>query len=144
MLFHCFKVEQLKNLMNETSCLNVNFSESKPFVNVVCSVENKFGFNTSSPCVFLKLNKVIKQKRKFELFQHDFFLQIFEWIPQENVELNCTVTKGKDKIQHEEIEYFPSEGFLKVDFPFVNNKKYRSPLVAVNFKNLEGQLRIEI
>jgi sodium/potassium-transporting ATPase subunit beta len=107
----------------------------------LCTAENKYGYGSGSPCVFLKLNR------------------IFGWVPEYHTEglqempkdlrdevnatnrtevwISCEGEHSFDKERIGGFEYFPSRGFPGYYFPYTNNENYLSPLIAVQIKNVK-------
>jgi sodium/potassium-transporting ATPase subunit beta len=108
-----------------------------------CLSVYSYGFESTGPCVFLKLNK------------------IYGWIPEyydsDSVplhapeDLKTTIKAAEARRQHKKVwvsceaedasqaqdlgtvQYFPEEGFNVKYFPYTNLPGYMSPLVAVHF-----------
>lgn len=81
------------------------------------SGKSKLEFNSSS-----KLNQ---------------FSQIYGWVPggsESSIAVKCT-GKGLS-----DATYFPEQGFPANNYPFLNQKGYRSALVAVKFNNVPSKL----
>ncbi|BES89116.1 unnamed protein product [Nesidiocoris tenuis] len=112
-----------------------------------CTSENNFNYHQSSPCVFIKLNKIYG-------WQPDYYNNTDEFPPEMpddlknhivtqkaiNPELVKTVwvsCEGEGSIDREnigEIQYIPRQGFPGYFYPYVNTEGYLSPLMAVHFK----------
>ncbi len=124
--------------------------------------QGTYGFDEGSPCVYLKLNKILGVSNKHytseeiekskdipdELKTHlDGQPDSFNW---EQVWVNCQGENPADREAIKKIEYFPKDrGFPGMYFPYLTEsekqvdlaKDYQSPLVAVQFVGLKvGQL----
>ncbi|XP_033228654.1 sodium/potassium-transporting ATPase subunit beta-2-like [Belonocnema kinseyi] len=122
-----------------------------------CTKANSYGYHKSSPCIFLKLNK------------------IFGWVPQyyndtnalpnnmpedlkmhilgeknrnpktiDTIWVSCEGENPADIENIGPIHYIPSRGFPGYYFPFTNTKGYLSPLVAVFFERPKYGVLINI
>jgi len=115
----------------------------------------KYGYDAGSPCIVLKLNKIYGLKLKAyegadisedkgmskELVEH-----IKKQPDQNQVWVEC---KGENPADIEalkgKIEYFPkSQGFPTYYFPYLNQDNYKSPLVAVQFKDVPKNQLVHI
>lgn len=110
-----------------------------------CSPSEKYGFNNSAPCIFIKLNRIYGWVPEFyndtndlpsnmptELVQHIKSVNS-SWL--NTVWVSC---KGEDPADNETIgalKYYPldSHGFPGYYYPYENSQGYLSPLVAVQF-----------
>nr|CAH1755610.1 Na,K-ATPase beta 2 [Oncopeltus fasciatus] len=112
-----------------------------------CTLENNFNYHLSSPCVFIKLNKIYGWQPEYYNDSRDFP----ETMPEDlknhiltqkaiNPELiktiwvSCEGESPHDRENIGEIQYIPRQGFPGYFYPYVNTEGYLSPLVAVNFK----------
>jgi sodium/potassium-transporting ATPase subunit beta len=100
-----------------------------------CSRANNYGYSDGEPCVILKLNK------------------IFGWLPAitngTHPMINCTGMNPTDVENFPSVKYFPSEvdangqtyGVFNHHFyPYLRQSSYRSPLVAIQFKNVKKHI----
>lgn len=108
-----------------------------------CSSGN-YGFDEGKPCVFLKLNKIYG-------IDNDYYndpADLPDEMPQElkdhiktqadknQVWIECHGEYPADRESLGKIEYFPkSRGIPQYYFPYMNQKGYQSPVVAVKFEN---------
>ncbi|XP_044266272.1 sodium/potassium-transporting ATPase subunit beta-1-like [Tribolium madens] len=117
-----------------------------------CSRENSYGYNSSSPCVFLKLNKIFgwvpeyytnatDEMRKYDA---DFAKFVETNGADHQVWVSCQGEKPVDKENTGGFRYFPSQGFPSYYFPYKNVKNYLSPLVAVQVLNTAPNVIISI
>ncbi|VDL98902.1 unnamed protein product, partial [Schistocephalus solidus] len=125
-----------------------------------CSRATDFGYPENKPCVILKINRT-KHLFSYEstlyfcnyvvfafiLFDHP--VQIYGWMPYiidqsvPHVLVTCTGQNPEDKVNLGPLKFFPSASlngteygkFDSVYFPFIGQKGYASPLVAVQFLN---------
>jgi len=108
-----------------------------------CSGEQdpSFGYSNGQPCVLLKLNKIYG-------LEHDYYNESIKIMPQElkdritkatnkkQVWVSCLGENAADKESMGDFTYFPKDGgFPNTNYPYMNEKDYLSPLVAVKFKN---------
>uniref|UniRef100_A0A336JWG7 CSON011439 protein n=1 Tax=Culicoides sonorensis TaxID=179676 RepID=A0A336JWG7_CULSO len=125
--------------------------DQKPKQNQVCAVEvdswgpcspnEGYSYNKSSPCIFLKLNRIYG-------WEPEFYTEPIDEMPQELKDfINKTPLEqrqqiwvscdGQDPVDTEALagglEYFPKDlhGFPVYFYPYVNTPGYLSPLVAV-------------
>ncbi|BHF81159.1 Atp1b1p [Sparganum proliferum] len=96
-----------------------------------CNRANEFGYPENKPCVILKINRV------------------YGWMPYivdqsvPHVLVSCTGQNPEDKVNLGPLKFFPSANlngteygkFDSIYFPFIGQKGYTSPLVAVQFLN---------
>nr|VZI26462.1 unnamed protein product [Spirometra erinaceieuropaei] len=96
-----------------------------------CNRANEFGYPENKPCVILKINRV------------------YGWMPYiidqsvPHVLVSCTGQNPEDKVNLGPLKFFPSANlngteygkFDSIYFPFIGQKGYASPLVAVQFLN---------
>ncbi|XP_019864947.1 sodium/potassium-transporting ATPase subunit beta-1 [Aethina tumida] len=140
--------------------VNCNFSQSPPpgYVCVTdlssqfgnCTPENKYGYNTNSPCIFLKLNRIFNWKPEFytepieempkELQDHILSLEPEE---REQIWVTCQGEDDIDKEMANVFEYYP-RGFAGYYYPYTNTKNYLSPLIAVRIRNPKPNIIITI
>lgn len=112
-----------------------------------CVSEQGFNYPQSSPCVFIKLNKIYgwipdyyNQTDEFppsmpdELKHH--IVEQKNMNPQKvkTVWVSCEGEKPMDRENIGEIEYIPQQGFPGYFYPYLNTEGYLSPLMAVHFK----------
>lgn len=108
-----------------------------------CTQENNYSYHKSSPCVFIKLNRIygwvpeyynntnyLPNKMPRQLKQ-----KINETDPQElnTVWISCEGENPADVENMGPIEYYPRQGFPGYYFPYENSEGYLSPLVAIHF-----------
>lgn len=112
-----------------------------------CTFENNFNYHQSSPCVFIKLNKVFGWMPKFYNDTNQLPGQMPDDLKRRiatqksiNPRLLNTVwvtCEGEGPIDREnigEIQYIPRQGFPGYFYPYLNTEGYLSPLVAIHFK----------
>jgi len=113
------------------------------------------GYDIGKPCIFLKLNRIYGLVHDYMNKTEDFpteetaFPQALRTkvlaLPEADrnqVWINCRPEYPADKEGLNKISYFPpSQGFPAKYFPYLNQKGYKSPLVAVQFEpKIRGQL----
>lgn len=109
----------------------------------VCTQENNYSYHKSSPCIFLKLNKIYGWIPEY--YNQSVGLpdkmpsNLKEYIAkQDPIELNtiwvsCEGENPADVENIGPIEYYPRRGFPGYYYPYENSEGYLSPLVAVHF-----------
>ncbi|KAF5289304.1 hypothetical protein FQA39_LY15142 [Lamprigera yunnana] len=123
-----------------------------------CSPPN-YGYNTSSPCIFLKLNKIFDWLPEYinnsEDLQMDMPQELADRIKvasskneSNRVWVSCEGEYDADKehLNNTTFEYYPpGGGFPSYYYPFQHKKNaYLSPLVAVHIRNPTGGVLINI
>jgi len=109
-----------------------------------CSGEQDpdFGYSTGQPCILLKLNKIYGLQPEYITDTDNYYdmprelrLRIAAARNKHQVWVSCTGENAADQEGMGEIEYFPSDGgFDSAYYPYMNDDGYRSPLIAVRFK----------
>jgi len=106
-----------------------------------CSGEedDNFGYSTGQPCILLKLNKIYGLEPEYITEHEDMPKELKTRIASANnkkqVWVSCIGENAADQEGMGEIEYFPSDGgFDSAYYPYMNDDGYRSPLIAVRFK----------
>lgn len=136
----------------EGSVCNVNIRD---FMD--CSQEQNYGYHTSSPCIFLKLNKIYgwipEYYNKTADLPAKMPKQLREIIAGEEVETPYTLNtvwvscEGENPADIENmgpIAYYPRQGFPGYYYPYKNSEGYLSPLIAVHFKRPNKGIIINI
>lgn len=106
-----------------------------------CTTTEGYGFNKSSPCVFLKLNRIFNWVPEFyndptdlpEDMPEDLKKTIAD-LPAEQrnqVWISCRAENPADVEVIGPITYVPSRGFPGEFYPYTNTPGYLSPLVAI-------------
>ncbi|EDS28368.1 sodium/potassium-dependent ATPase beta-2 subunit [Culex quinquefasciatus] len=119
-----------------------------------CSVENGFGYKSSSPCVFIKLNRIygwvpeyyddvnaLPAEMPADLVEH------IKSLPEghrKQVWMTCNGISPSDNEALGPVSYFPNRGLPSHYFPYTNQPSYLSPLVAVQFERPTAQRIIDI
>ncbi|KAI4483547.1 hypothetical protein M0804_007807 [Polistes exclamans] len=109
-----------------------------------CSPSQKYGFNKSAPCIFIKLNRIYGWVPEYyndtKDLPSDMPINLVNHIKKTNSSWLNTVwvsCKGEDPYDNEtigELEYYPqNHGFPGFYYPYENIQGYLSPLVAVHF-----------
>ncbi|KAL5288462.1 ATP1B1.2 family protein [Megaselia abdita] len=118
-----------------------------------CNKDNKYGYGGSSPCVFLKLNKIYDWKPavysdaknlpdKMPKSLKENINQVTSLKPNETniVWVSCEGENPADNENIKSIDYYPRMGFPGFFFPYKNVEGYTPPLVAVQFSVQTGVL----
>jgi sodium/potassium-transporting ATPase subunit beta len=107
-----------------------------------CSKENFYGYNTPSPCVVVKLNKIFSWLPKVGPSPPGYNLTKVE-DKKYFVYVACNGETSVDKDNIDQIEYYstyPNHEIGGIDFkyfPYRNQPGYLAPLVFVHFKKIE-------
>ncbi|KAF6214706.1 hypothetical protein GE061_009449 [Apolygus lucorum] len=112
-----------------------------------CTSEQGFNYPQSSPCVFIKLNKIFGWIPDYYNHTDEFPSNMPDELKQHIVEqkninpqliktvwVSCEGERPVDRENIGEIEYIPRKGFPGYFYPFLNTEGYLSPLMAVHFK----------
>ncbi|KAK3872547.1 hypothetical protein Pcinc_015161 [Petrolisthes cinctipes] len=122
-----------------------------------CQKAESWGFNRESPCIILKLNKMIRWEPDVYT-SHD---ELPSNMPQslQNIIKDYNSTEGKipkmiwvscegenpaDQEYIGPITYYPWQGFPAYYFPYMNTPGYLSPIVAVQFERPMSNVLINI
>lgn len=108
-----------------------------------CSPANAYGYNNSSPCVFLKLNRIFNWVPEFYNDPTDLPAEMPQSLKdhiageknKNQVWVSCEAEHPVDREQLKDIKYFPSQGLSGEFYPYTNAPGYLSPLVAVQFSH---------
>merc|ERR1712045_376725 len=112
-------------------------------------VQGNYGFDTTSPCLILKLNKIFGLEHDYhedtdlpEEMPADLKARIGVAADKKQVWVSCKAEFPADKEGVESLELFPKDaGFPSYYFPYLKQEGYQSPLVAVRINNIKpGQL----
>jgi len=136
---------------------SVNFDYHKLIDGTPCSVENQFGFNSPSPCVAVKLNKIYNWKPlsvKVENLPAGLN-ETMKSLEAANaadkfVYISCAGVDSADRDNIKELAYYSSLGNAKIGgldfkyFPYLNQQNYLSPLVFVHFKDVSVNTLLNI
>ncbi|GJQ69825.1 hypothetical protein Trydic_g22377, partial [Trypoxylus dichotomus] len=124
-----------------------------------CSPLNNFGYNTSSPCVYLKLNRIYGWEPEYyndtNNLPTDMPSDLVAEIKAEHshdparanqIWVSCTGEHSVDQehVNASRFEYFPTRGFPGYYYPFTNVDGYLSPLIAVRVRDFSPNMIISI
>ncbi|KAG8226591.1 hypothetical protein J437_LFUL007283, partial [Ladona fulva] len=122
-----------------------------------CTQEMGYGFNASTPCIFIKLNKIYgwvpdpltdmeKLPEKMPASLKDVIRQSVANDPNtaNTVWITCDGEGPADRENIGPLHYFPMQGFPGYYFPYTNTPGYLQPLVAVQFQNPTPNVLIRI
>jgi len=108
------------------------------------------GFDSNSPCLILKLNRIYGNEPDYfedpndlpEDMPEELKTKIASAEDKRKVWVSCKGENPADEEGIESFEYFPKDASFPAQyFPYLNQKNYQSPLVAVKLHNVnEGQL----
>jgi len=109
--------------------------------------QGKYGYEGGDPCIVLKLNKIygleLKAYEDAEISEDlgmsaDLVAHTGKQADKNQVWVECKgENPGDSEVLKGKIEYFPkSQGFPTYYFPYLKQDNYKSPLVAVQFKDV--------
>jgi sodium/potassium-transporting ATPase subunit beta len=108
-----------------------------------CSRDKNYGYDKSSPCIFLKLNRIFDWVPEYYNDTADLPEEMPEALKlhigsldvasRNQVWITCRGEDGSDKEIIGPIEYYPTQGFPSYYYPYTNLPGYVSPLIAVQF-----------
>nr|CAH1755609.1 Na,K-ATPase beta 1 [Oncopeltus fasciatus] len=152
----------LKPYMNEhefTNRIFCDYDMPKPSEDKVCEVyinetswgpctkRNHYSFPSSSPCVFLKLNRIYGWTPEYyedlSSLPPEMPSNLRSFIENEKaidprrmntIWVSCNPETPFDNETMGEVEYYPRQGFPGYYYPYKNQDGYLSPLIAVRFK----------
>ncbi|KAJ8920631.1 hypothetical protein NQ315_004770 [Exocentrus adspersus] len=115
-----------------------------------CNPDRLYGYNTASPCIFLKLNRIYG-------WEPQFYTSPVEGMPPDltNHILNITEAErnqiwvschGLDEVDKENIKgfnYYP-RGFAGYYYPYRNTPNYLSPVIAVEVLSVKPNVIVSI
>ncbi|KAL7303879.1 hypothetical protein TKK_0004001 [Trichogramma kaykai] len=122
---------------------------------VPCTVENFYGYHKSSPCIFLKLNKIFGWRPEFyndtnalpEKMPRSLKKHIKEITNRNELNTIWVSCEGEYPADQENIgpvTILPRHGFPGYYYPYENSEGYLSPLVAVHFERPRTGILINI
>ncbi|KAJ8680599.1 hypothetical protein QAD02_016386 [Eretmocerus hayati] len=120
-----------------------------------CTYENKYGYYKSTPCVFIKLNKIYGWVPEFyndtatlpdEMPENlrKYITGITDPLKRNSIWVSCEGENPADKENVGPIQLYPEYGFPGYYFPFKNLEGYLSPLVAVYFERPRAGVLINV
>lgn len=137
----------------------VKFNYEAIIKDTPCSKESKFGLDSTSPCVVVKLNRIINWLPKAaEIEQFPVVLNetIKELEANDKIEnqkyvyVACSGQNSVDKDNIKEIVYYSSHYSNQIGginfkyFPYINQPNYLSPLIFVHFKKVSSNTLINV
>ncbi|KAH9636192.1 hypothetical protein HF086_007144 [Spodoptera exigua] len=122
-----------------------------------CLEENHFAYQKSTPCVFLKLNKIFGWKPAFynssdslpgempdDLKEHIRNMTAYDKNYLNMVWVSCQGENPADRENIGPIQYMPYRGFPGYYFPYTNQEGYLSPLVAVHLQRPKSKKTLSV
>ncbi|BES89360.1 Sodium potassium-dependent ATPase beta-2 subunit [Nesidiocoris tenuis] len=111
----------------------------------MCTSAHKYGFAKSSPCVFIKLNRIYGWVPEYYNNTNDlpaempddlktYIKKIKDVNMLNTVWISCHGETPTDKENIGPMEMYPVRGFPGYYYPFTNQDGYLSPLVAIHFR----------
>ncbi|KAF7279519.1 sodium/potassium-transporting ATPase subunit beta-1-like [Rhynchophorus ferrugineus] len=117
-----------------------------------CNAKRSYGYNTSSPCIFLKLNRIYNWEPKFfttpqkgmpaelqQFLSNDTVSQT----EKEQIWVSCQGQSDVDKENLKGFNYYP-KGFAGYYYPYKNVENYLSPIIAVEIVNITPNVIVSI
>lgn len=108
-----------------------------------CSSTHAYGYNNSSPCIFIKLNRIYGWMPEFYNDPNDLpedmpadlkaYISELPEMSRNQIWVSCRGENGADREVLGDVKYYPTRGFPSYFFPYLNAPGYLSPLVAVKF-----------
>lgn len=104
-----------------------------------CAPEHGYGYHSSSPCIFLKLNRIFDWLPEYyndptdlpEEMPQSLKDKIAKETNKNQVWVSCQAEHPVDNELVTEFRYTPTQGFSGEYYPYRNAPGYLSPLVAV-------------
>lgn len=122
-----------------------------------CNQENNYSYHRSSPCVFLKLNKIYGWVPEYyndsQALPDGMPDQLKKFIKSEEttarermntIWISCEGENPADEENLGPIRYIPTQGFPGYFYPYQNSEGYLSPLVAIHFERPTQGILINI
>lgn len=116
-----------------------------------CNKDQAYGYNSSSPCIFLKLNRIFGWKPKYytdplddmpeDLWNH--INNTANVAERKQIWVSCQGVDDVDKENVRGFNYFP-RGFASFYYPYRNYPNYISPIIAVQPLNVVTNVIISI
>ncbi|XP_050309435.1 sodium/potassium-transporting ATPase subunit beta-1 [Anthonomus grandis grandis] len=117
-----------------------------------CNKDRAYGYNGSSPCIFLKLNKIFGWKPEYYTEVHPDMPKELKLHIEENTKnvterqqvwVSCTGVDDIDKEHVQSFNYYP-HGFASYYYPYQNYPNYISPIIAVELVNVKTNIIISV
>lgn len=116
-----------------------------------CTSSNAYGYNNTSPCIFIKLNRIYGWIPEFYNDPEDLPKEMpddlkahIAGLPESHrnqIWVSCLGENGSDQQIIGNVQYYPMRGFPSYFYPYLNAPGYVSPLVAVQFENPTRKLQ---
>ncbi|XP_066258602.1 sodium/potassium-transporting ATPase subunit beta-2-like isoform X1 [Euwallacea similis] len=112
-----------------------------------CNKDQFFDYHRSSPCIFLKLNRIYGWRPDYYIHDNELpadmpkqlknhIKSINNTRDRQNIWISCEGESPADREYIGSVSYYPKkfQGFPGYYFPYLNGEGYLSPLVAVRFE----------
>uniref|UniRef100_A0A1A9ZFE8 Sodium/potassium-transporting ATPase subunit beta-2 n=1 Tax=Glossina pallidipes TaxID=7398 RepID=A0A1A9ZFE8_GLOPL len=122
-----------------------------------CTKENNYSYHKSSPCVFLKLNKIydwipeyyndssnLPNEMPLNLKTYIGEMEKTQMHKMNTIWVSCEGENPADQENVGPVDYLPIRGFPGYFYPYQNSEGYLSPLVAVHFQRPKRGIIINI
>lgn len=122
-----------------------------------CNKDDFFDYHRSSPCIFLKLNRIYGWTPEYYMDEQELppempaqlknhIRSINNTRDRQNVWVSCEGESPADREHIGSISYYPKkfQGFPGFYFPYLNREGYLNPLVAVRFERPVSGILINI
>jgi len=119
-----------------------------------------FGYDTGSPCVLIKLNRVFNWKPNTYKSLDDIRNGLTKYVNHKPIEptvknrdltsgegliaIQCEGENSLDREKLGAIEYWPRQGFPAEYYPYTNQKDYLAPFVLVKFNRITKNTVVNI
>lgn len=116
-----------------------------------CDRSTDYGFKENKPCVVLKMNKLYgfepipydsEADIKADLNDDEKF-RYYSFAPG-NVGVSCDGQNAVDAMYLRDITFFPTNGYDKKFFPYLNQVGYRSPIILAKFEDIEKGSTVQV
>lgn len=120
----------------------------------MCGRELGYGYHHGSPCIFIKLNKIVNWQPEFltlsELassgLSSEYLESLIDRLEErhpaylKSIWVECRGRHTIDRVHLGSITYYPERGFPYFYFPYKTEQLfYLEPIVAVKFENPESE-----
>lgn len=115
-----------------------------------CGPDSAYGYNSTSPCVFLKLNRIFDWVPDYYTEPHpdmpDDLKDYITSLPSEEkkqIWISCYGESDVDKEHVTSFNYYP-KGFAGYHYPYKNIDNYLSPIIAVEILDAKPNVVVSV
>lgn len=109
-----------------------------------CIRQRDFGYDDGKPCVLIKLNKIYNWRPEMYETIDEVPDEIKPYWHPDYIGITCNGRYDQDYENIGNLTYWPSAGFPRHYYPFLNQEGYRSPLVMMKFDNAVNGVVINV